>query len=440
MSGFLSGAAARLQTLLASATGAVAVVFRRAGAGGVNRTVAAKLQDTFDVRDRGILVDGATDQTAALVALLTALGVEGFRGLVNIPYNCKFDPITVWNACPLGVELDDYSCINWGQPPSYKSNFRVRYRGDAVNDDKQEIIASNHHPALMLMNTGAAGTALGLRRGVTILHAIGRDVVGDPLLGWLTQYSKDPSTDEWIIQDRLQTPYPIAIQNPTYWATGVNVAVGVYKIGPATGRVYISTTAGVTGVNEPLVGGGSVSDGAVTWAYVQEQLALDATRRQMSETGKMGLYGKAGGSPSLTLQAGVKTLTLETNDTTGDSFIRDQGRAIDLVRLGTAAGLRLGGVQSFNRVNHTHAGPAAVPVSTALIFIDGAGDITGLTPPAGQTSGTVVLWFSGAGVTLKNNASIVTRTGADIASAANLMVGLLYDASVSGSWVVMWKN
>lgn len=416
------------------------MVFRRSGAGGVNRTVAAKLQDTFDVRDRGILADGVTDQTAALTALMAALSGEGFRGLVSIPYGCRFAPITVWNSVPVGVEIDDHSSINWGQPPSYRSNFRVRYRGDAVADDKIEIIASNHHAAMMLMNTGAAGTALGLRRGVTILHGVGRDVDGDPLLAFITQYSKDPGSDEWIIQDRLQTPYRVAIQNPGHWAPGVNVAAGVYKQSLSTGRVYLSTTAGITGAAEPTHGAGIVSDGAVSWAYEQAALNIDATRRQLSENGKMGLYGKAGGSPGLTLQAGAKTLTLETDDATGDSYIRDVGRAVDLARLSVANGLRLGGVQSLQVVNHVHAGPAAVPVTAAEIFVTGAGDITDLTLPAGQTSGLVVLWFSGAGVTLKNNAAIVTRTGADIASAANLKVCLEKHAAISGSWVVMWTN
>jgi hypothetical protein len=70
----------------------------------------------------------------------------------------------------------------------------------------------------------------------------------------------------------------------------------------------------------------------------------------------------------------------------------------------------------------------------------GPWDISDITLPSGQTSGTVTLWFAGTNLVLKNNAAIVTRTGADISSAANMMITLYKDTAITSAWVVLSKN
>ena len=144
-----------------------------AGTGAVQRTVEGKLRDVVDVRDYGIVVDGATSQTSELVTLMGALSSSSYRGTINIPYGTKFDVSTVYAAVPLGVILQDESSINWGQPPSYKNKFLITYSGDAVADDTQEIIASPHHPALMLLNMGTDVSVAAASRYATILQGVG---------------------------------------------------------------------------------------------------------------------------------------------------------------------------------------------------------------------------------------------------------------------------
>ncbi len=113
----------------AASSGSSLVGFLQAGTGAVTRTAQSKMRDVVDVRDYGIVVDGVTSQTSALVTLMGVLSSSSYRGLINIPYGTKFDVATVYAAVPLGVILQDESSINWGQPPSYKNKFLITYSG-----------------------------------------------------------------------------------------------------------------------------------------------------------------------------------------------------------------------------------------------------------------------------------------------------------------------
>lgn len=394
--------------------------------------------DTY--ADFNINPDGVTDRTAAINSITATLGSAGFRGWLHIPYGTKFNVATVYASVPAGVILDDESCINWGQPPGYKNKFRIMYSGDTVSDDTQQIIASNHHPALMLLNMGTDSSVAAASRYGTILHGVGKDSAGDPMLGWLQQFAKAPSMDRWRISWRLQTPYNVAIANPGDWTASQVVAAGAYKVSDG-GKVYKTTAGGTCGSTAPTGTGTGINDGGVLWDYVQSALSIDSTRMDLDENGNSSFYGPE--SVRMTFNGGGRQHYIEVNPSTNDVAWRDDSRGVDIWRSSTANGVRTGRIQSLNRVNTTVTSSGPLSIVAPMHFLSASGgpfDITDLNLPSGQTSGMVTLWFAGTGLTLKNGVNIVTRTGADIVSAANMIVTLYKDISVSGSWIVMSKN
>lgn len=390
--------------------------------------------------DFDLAPDSVTDHSGPIATILAGLGGVGFRGQLRIPSGTKFNPVTVFAAVPTGVGLDITDTVNWGQPPSYKNKFKILFYGDTVSDDSQQVLASGHHPAMMLLNMGTAGSAAAAARFGSILHGVGMDADKDPMLGWLYQFAKSPTANKWRTSWRLQTPYLVAIGNPSAWTTAQVVASGAYRTSDG-GKVYKTTLGGTCGPTAPTGTGTAIYDGGVLWDYVQAAINIDSTRMDLDEDGNVGFYGPM--TVRATLTGGAQTAYFEVNSSTGDVTLRDELRSTDLWRSSTTNGVRSGRIQSYNRVNSTVSITGAFQIVTGLHFLTASGgpwDITDLTLPTGQTSGEVRLWFSGTGINLKNNANIVTRTGADIASAANLMVTLYKDTSVSGSWIVMNKN
>ena len=82
-----TGSDSALRTDLANATavsaGSRLSGFRQTGTGATARTVDAKLKDTVSVKDFGAVGDGVTDDTAAIQATITAVGIAG--GCVYFP-------------------------------------------------------------------------------------------------------------------------------------------------------------------------------------------------------------------------------------------------------------------------------------------------------------------------------------------------------------------
>lgn len=291
----ISGAgitAADLSSTASVSLGDALIGVKRTQTGAVATTVHGYIeaQVLHSHADFGIVPDGTTSRTASLAALLGTLGTAGYRGKLIIPAGTVFDPATVFAATPVGVDLDIYDTTNWGQPPSYKNRFRMRYTGDLPADDSQDILASPHHAAFMLLNTGTAtGTSAAERLG-SILHGVGIDYAGDPLLGWLYQFRKDPSANKWAVTYRLSTPYSVAIADPQPWVTATVYAAGAYCVSDGI-KIYKTTAGGTSGATAPTGTGTGISDGGVTWDYVQSALSIDATRYSMDEDGAIDVYG-----------------------------------------------------------------------------------------------------------------------------------------------------
>lgn len=390
--------------------------------------------DTY--ADFNIAPDGSTNQTAALTALLSALGSASFRGWLRIPYNTKFDVATVYAAVPTGLILDDESSINWGQPPGYKNKFRVMYSGDTAADDTQKVIASGHHPALMLLNMGTAGSAAAADRYASILHGVGKDSDGDPILGWLFQFAEEAGNNIWRASLRLQTPFAVATANPQPWVTATVYAAGAYCTSDG-GKVYKTTAGGTSGGVAPTGTGTGINDGGVLWDYVQAALNIDSTRFDWNEHGRSGQYAPANGIARHTQQAGGKSWYFELDDATGTITFRDATRGLDILSVSTAAGLRLGIAQGPNWLSISGTGPNAPVTGFGKVANGGATNMSTMVPPSGRAQMTITLRFDDANTTLVHGTgtnNLRLKGGVNTTPAAGSFITLAYDSSDTASW------
>jgi len=410
--------------------------FLQAGAGAVVRTAQSKMRDVVSVKDFGIVSDGVTDNTSALTALMTSFSSSGFRGVVDIPYGTKFNVATVWASVPVGVILQDNSSINWGQPPSYKNKFLITYSGDNVSDDTQEIIASPHHPALMLLNMGTDVSVAAASRYATILQGVGRDYAGDPLLGWLWQFAKDPSANQWRTSMRLQTPYNVAIKNPQPWAASTVYAANSYCVSDG-GKIYTTVAGGTSGSTAPTGTGGSISDGGVTWSYVQAALALDSTRFDWFEDGKSGQYAPSSGIARHTQSAGSKSWYLELDDSNGTITARDVTRGLNIWSVSTSAGLEIGTATSPNRLSVTGTGPNAPVTGAGKVENGGATNMSTMVPPVGRAKMIVSLRFDNSNTTVVHGTgtnNLTLKGGVNVTPSVGQFMTFEYDSTLSARW------
>lgn len=403
----------------------------------VARTAVSKFADRISIKDFGTIVsDGTTDQTTAITTIFSTLNSNGFRGWIHIPHNTKFNVATVYAAVPTGVILDDESSVNWGQPPGYKNKFRMMFSGDTVSDDSQFVVGSGHHPAIMLLNMGTAGSAAAVDRYASILHGVGKDADGDPLIGWLFQFAEESGNSIWRTSLRLQTPYAVAIANPQPWVTATVYAAGAY-VTSDSGKVYQTAAGGTSGGSAPTGTGGSISDGGVTWAYVQAALNIDSTRFDWNENGRSGQYAPSGGAARHTMQAGSRSTYLEIDDATDDVVWRDESRGVDIWRMSDAHGIRQGIALGRNWLDVTGTGPNAPVSGFGKVTNGGATNMSTMVPSVGRTTLSVRLRFDNANTTLVHGTgtnALRLKGAVNTTPAAGTYVDFEYDSADTTSW------
>jgi hypothetical protein len=448
-----------------------------------------------------IPADG-TDQTSALVTLMSTL--SGYRGSLDIAKGTVFTPQTVVAAIPIGLRVNSSS--TWADG-SYNQKFTVRFNGDNVTDDSQVVEGSHYHPTRAWWNTGKNTTDKSdsaARRYCSMAHWYGYSAdYNGPVVGWFEQWAKHPDLNRWRKSWRVHTKLVVGMADTHgKWITNKPFVTGE-QVRNSTGAIYRATNTATSGATEPTGTGSSISDGAVTWAYVQpgsvaalrvpsavyglgariladdykvyvattggtvtsgsgptgtgtgiadgtavwdyEQAGLDTDRTAMDldENGNAGMYAPAGSPQRLTMKSGVRSHYFDIDDTSNDVVWRDETRGLDIWKSSTTGGIRSGRLQSFSLASTTVSASGTLALTAPMHYLTASGgpwDISDITLPSGQTSGTVTLWFAGTNLVLKNNAAIVTRTGADISSAANMMITLYKDTAITSAWVVLSKN
>jgi hypothetical protein len=380
----------------------------------------------------GIVSNGTTSQTSALVALLTAFGANNHLTL-EIPANTVFDPATVFAAVGTGVRLQIHDTTNWGQPPGYRNRFAIEYTGDTVSNDTQKIIASGHHPAQMFLNMGTAASTAASDRYATQLHGVGRDYNGDPILGWLMQYAKDPTNPRWRVSWRLQTPYSVAVANPQPWAAATVYAANAYCISD-DGRVYTTVAGGTSGGTAPTGTGGSINDGGVTWAYVQAALNIDGTAFDLDEKGNVGQYGPVGDSIRFSQFSGARSHYFELNDATDDILWRDASRGLDIARISTTNGLQFGVCESFPFQTMTGATPTLIH-SYAYVNNGSSTTMTNMSLPGSQTSGYALLMFGNGNTTIQHGSNFVLRGATNVTPTSGQIMEFVKYSTHGSAWL-----
>ena len=460
----LSGSAADVLIQLADASNAargdkqIAVKTARAGSVATTQHDWNEAQTLNSEANFSIPSDG-TDQTAALAALLASL--TGYRFRLVIADGTAFNEQTIRAAIPTGLTLDWFTTVVDG---SYKQKFIVRFFGDLVADDSQDVLGSSYHPTRALWNDGRGTTDKddsAARRYMSLAHWFAwTPEFNGPVISFFEQVGKHPSLNVWRKSWRLHTPLVIGMAaSHGKWFAGKTTVAGE-RVYTSTGFVYEALTSGVNGGVEPTGTGLSVSDGTNNWRYVQPQsecrlrvintaygvgarfmadnykvykvttagvtsagagptgtgsgiadgtavvayeaaaLADDQTRMDLDENGNFGLYGPAGATLVSSMMAGAKQFYTSLDAATGDWVIRDQSRGLNVLDGSDAHGARFGVAQGRNWISISGMGPNAPSTGFAKIANGGATNMSTLVPPASRVTMHVRMRFDNGNTTL----------------------------------------
>jgi len=223
----------------------------------------------------------------------------------------------------------------------------------------------------------------------------------------------------------------------TYYGVGAHFFADNYK-------VYRVTSAGTSASSAGPVGTGTgIADGTLVCDYAQAALDIQRGVVVAQEDGTFEIFAPAGSPQRMAMASGARAHYFEIDDAAQRVMWYDTARGTGLLTSDTAGGLRLGRIQSLGVTSQTISATGAVAITSAMTYLAapaGPFDITNFTLPAGQTSGWFTIWLGDANLVIKNNANIVTRTGADITGAANMMITFFKDESLSSACVVWAKN
>lgn len=439
---------------LALASGSSLVGFQAPS--GTARTVQAKLRDLPAVTDYGAVADGTTDNSTAI---LTAAAAGG--KVYVIPPNVKFNRNTVVAGLPAGVVLLDLSSINDFQSAGETTKRVGILSKDADVNDTHWVVESGHHAISTLNNYGVSGSVSAAERKASILWASGYYQLGSTdKRGFrgavIQQFTKETGNDWWIWTMRSLAPW--ASINGAYeeWAQGQVIAgAGAYRI--YGNNHYVSTGAGTTGATAPVHTTGTVSDGAVSWTWI------DSSDRSIFQVDQFGRWllgvGPTGSTwyhrTSITDPSGVyafegasrgvsKVAQLRLTPTDGAAALVNQ----PFLRAESGLGLRVmksdasGDVGRFNdngAILPLVATPAAAPTiasaatiapTTPIAFVSGTTTISTITAPANIAA-------TGGQITLIPTAIWATNTAGNIALATTAVVSraltLTYD-NATAKW------
>ncbi|WP_028447004.1 hypothetical protein [Chitinimonas koreensis] len=270
-----------------------------------------------DVRSQSIAADG-NDQTAALTTLFGGLNAAE-RALYLTPPGTRFVTEDVIASLPPGVVVLDLSSINsFNSAGETTKEYGLLSRDKSVSDTNF-VMASGHHPVIQLNNYGNAEDSPGtpttsaLERKASLLWAAGKFRTGSTdKHGWrgagLLQFSKDASGDFWKLALRSLAPWAAIEAEYERWRTAAAYTTGDYAAN--ANNIYVAASTGTSGGTPPTHTSGTVSDGGVSWTYVD---AGDRTLWSVDEYGRLKLNGGNGTDDLLSCrQTAIDTATTAT--------------------------------------------------------------------------------------------------------------------------------
>ena len=259
-----------LQTLMISSTGSTLMSYNAGGTGSVTNLLSNKLKAMKDGVDFGGSQDGSTDATTALVALANDAIAMG-RNTVMIPPNTKFSYATLMATAPTGVTFINFSGINDFSSGGSTTRIVSIIGTSVAANDLHLALEDAHHPTLTGNNFGTGGSTSATNALFSVLWARNKFTLGaSNARGYrgcaILQFRKESSTT-WSYGLRSLAPW-VSI-NGLYepWETNKVISgAGVYRFNDT--NHYVSTGAGTTGATAPTHTSGTVSDGGVSWTYV----------------------------------------------------------------------------------------------------------------------------------------------------------------------------
>lgn len=266
--------------------GAALVGYKANIAGAASRTLAEKAGDRLSVTDwPGVVADGTTDNTTAILDFWTALG-STWVGTVYVPQNVKFDFTTVADAAPLRANIIDDSGINGWNTSGFRQKITgVWERGDPTAiTDLNYVISSGHNSTLILENRGSSGSVSGGHRVAGVMWSAGRFQEGSPGIRSLAritwgQDAQDANLWAWTLRKMA----PWVARDYEIWRAGQVFGAGDYTI--TDGRTYTTAAGGTAGATQPTHTSGTVSDGGIDWTYVET--SQDSTIFKVTERGRV---------------------------------------------------------------------------------------------------------------------------------------------------------
>jgi hypothetical protein len=444
-----SGTAAALASDLSdssnTAKGDALMATKQAGTGATARTQHLRNADQWLLTDFGGIVADGTDQTAAIEAWLGSL-TSTASGLYIIPYNCRFVVPTVIAAMPYGLAFLDLSGFNDYSSAGETSKCFGLLSKDKAESDTHWRIGSSHHTVLNLNNYGGAGTVSAGQRKASILWSAGQFSLGSTdKRGFrgaaIKQFTQETSATYWIESLRSLAPWTAISGTYEEWATGQTISgAGVYRF--SGNNHYVSTGAGTTGATAPTHTTGTVTDGGVSWTWLDSidrtVYSVDQYGRWLIGAGTAGATFRhkvtstdpsqnyrmelvANGASGKVLLRGFPTTSggaesnlpyLQWEDGLGLRFMKSDGSQ-DMGSL-TDNGWRVS-LEATTTSAPTVASASTTTVTTRVAFISGTTAIATLTVPTAFAS-------SGGQLTLIPTGAFTTTTAGNIALASTAVV------------------
>lgn len=251
------------------ATTADLVTYSPAGTGAVSRTVEGRLRDYVSIRDFGVVAND-TDQTAAIVSVLTGLG-SSWEGVIEIPRNIRFDFNQVIPVVPYKAIVKFTNTMQSGSGYRQQLTGIISNPPDANTDTAFSII-DPHYPDLMLNNPRTAGTQSASKglSGFSWGRGFFKNGTKGPRFQWQANFTKSSvRTSEYggegVACFEFRTRAPERAGDWENWFNGIVVAIGDYVLS-TNGAFYKALTAGTSTV-APTFTSGTSTVGGVTWEW-----------------------------------------------------------------------------------------------------------------------------------------------------------------------------